>query len=109
MIIKTLKKDELDKLFETKKHQADVVEAIYRMIFTDYDSIEKLNGYPRVSRETNDYFFDKFIAFDKEHSPDVLAGGLWLNKGFSTDECITVPFTVVVSANIIEYKPEKVS
>ena len=100
----TLNQDQVNKLFETKNHQQDILLSIYKMVFPDYDEIKKLHGYTAISENTNNHLFKQFIRFDKIHHPDVMAGGLWMNNGFSTDHNIQQDFQVTVDESVIEYK-----
>lgn len=83
-----LEKQEIDEIFEKANHQAEIVLALYHKVHPDLDKIQRLEGYPRVSRELSTYLFEKFIEFDRKNHPDVMAGGMWMNKGFSTDESL---------------------
>lgn len=69
-------------------HQNDVVEALYRLAFPDYDKIVKINGHPKVGEEVSKLIWDRCIEFDKIHHPDCVAGGAWLNWGFTTDKTL---------------------
>ena len=86
--MKTIKlsKEAIDKAFEKAKEQADYAISLYKLAFSEWDDIKHVDGYPRVSKTTNKYIFDKAISFDKEKHPNVMNGGLWLDKGFSTNE-----------------------
>lgn len=83
---KELTKQQIDTIFDEAEHQADYVIALYRCAFPNWDDIEKVNGYPSISKATNEYIFKKAIEFDKVNHPQVLNGGLWLNNGFKTVE-----------------------
>lgn len=77
--------DKIDSFFGFHNHQSDVWINLYRYVFPDWDNIKSIDGYPKISDETSNYIFKKFIEFDKIHHPNVMAGGLWMNSGFSTD------------------------
>jgi len=79
-----LSKKTIDRIFEEAKTQDDYVIGLHRVVYPDWDDIEKLLGFPHTSKATANYIFGKAIAFDKEHHPNVQAGGAWLNWGFST-------------------------
>jgi len=76
--------DMIDGCFRGAIHQGDAWGRLYRTAFPDWDLIEKIDGYPEVSERTNNYIRLKFIALDQLLHPGVLAGGLWMNAGFST-------------------------
>jgi len=78
-----LGKERIDQIFEEAAHQHDAWLALYEVALPAYDLIEKIDGYPEVSTATNEYLFEKFIAFDQQHHREVMAGGLWLNLGFA--------------------------
>ena len=84
--MKNLTKEKIDEIFEQATEQVDYALALYKIAFPDFDDIKALGGHPKVSVETGRYIFDKAIAFDKEKHPDVVNGGLWLNKGFSSSD-----------------------
>lgn len=86
-----LLQDKIDQIFEEEEskehpHQANILIALYRYCFPDYDDIEKLDKWPIVTKNTSIYISSKFIDFDKKYHPKVLPGGLWLNNGFSSKE-----------------------
>lgn len=70
--------------FENADDQQDVLVALYRLVFPDWDDIERLDGHPAVNDRTWTAICRLFIEFDQAHHPNVLAGGLWLNSGFSS-------------------------
>ena len=70
--------------FEKQTHQAEVLIAIYRLVFSGWDEIDRVDGWPSVNDRTWKAIARLFIDFDKEHHPDVMAGGCWMNSGFST-------------------------
>lgn len=70
--------------FENQTQQGDVLIAIYRLVFPDWDDIEQIEGWPTVNDKTWKAIARMFMDFDKVHHPTVLAGGAWMNNGFST-------------------------
>lgn len=90
-----LSKETIDNIFrnETEKdkpHQSNILIALYKLVYSNWDRISKLNGYPSVNPETQEYLFTKFIQFDKKHHPNVLNGGLFMNNGFSSNKEIPI-------------------
>jgi len=82
-------KETIDEIFKrndesSDPHQATVIVELYKMVVHDWDRITKIDGWPIVSKETNEYLFRKFMDFDEKHHPTVLKSGLWMNNGFST-------------------------
>ena len=76
----------LEPLFEENEHQGVVVTEIYRKFIPNLDELEAVDGHPSCGKEMSLWLFEKFFEFDKKHHPDVMAGGAWLNWGFSTNE-----------------------
>ena len=100
----TLVPDRIDAFFEGQNHQADVLIGLYKFVFPDWDNIVSLDGYPTVNEHTWKYICEKFIAFDKIYHPDVFAGGLFMNKGFSVDYKLTQDWKVYIDDCKAEYK-----
>jgi hypothetical protein len=75
---------EIEGLFEKHDNQYEVLIDIYRIAFPDWDSIEAIDGSPTVSTKTWQDICGMFIEFDKEYHPTVLAGGIFLNRGFDS-------------------------
>ena len=59
---------------------------IWRMVFPDWDRIERIDRWPAVNKKTWKYIQERFIAFDKVYHPRVFAGGLWMNSGFTVND-----------------------
>jgi hypothetical protein len=78
-----LSKERIDGLFETAKVQSNWLLDMYSIVIPDWDDVETLDGYPKVSENTWLYICDKAVAFDKVVHPSIMPGGLWLNNGFS--------------------------
>lgn len=81
-----LTKEQIDKCFEDVEHQADYIANIYKLVYPDWDNIKFIDGWPTAGKELHEYIFKKAISFDKEHHPNVINGGAWLNSGFSSLE-----------------------
>ena len=78
----------LQTIFEDSDHQSSVIVKLYKMLFPDWEKIQKIEGFPTIGKALDEYIFNLFVAFDQEHHPNVFNGGAWLNQGFSTDESI---------------------
>lgn len=85
---------DVDRCFEGQSHQADVMVALYKLVYPNWDEIASVDGYPSMSKDISKHSWARFIAFDKEHHPKVMAAGLWMNSGFSTDQSLP-PRTVM--------------
>ncbi len=78
----------LQDIFEQAEHQEAVLIGLYKMLFPDWDRIERIEGYPVVGRGMWQYIANLFIHYDQQVHPQVFNGGLWLNQGFSSSEKI---------------------
>lgn len=76
----------LQKIFEGSEHQSSVIVKLYKMLFPDWEKIERIEGFPAVGKALNEYIFNLFIQFDREHHQKCVNGGAWINQGFSTNE-----------------------
>ena len=88
-----LTKIQIDEIFnnelnQDKPNQLNILINLYKIAFPCYDNIKKLHNWPTVGKQTSNYLFEKFIQFDKKIHPEIFAGGLWLNNGFSSDNDI---------------------
>jgi hypothetical protein len=72
-------------LFADLNHQAEVLLALYKLIFPNWERIIKMEGYPAINDHTWNEICELFIAFDHLHHPNVMPGGHWMNRGFSID------------------------
>jgi len=79
----TVTKKIIDACFDVD-HQADAMVNLYKLVYPDWDSIRKIDGFPRAGKELCVYICRSFIKFDEKHHPDVIKGGLWFNNGFSS-------------------------
>lgn len=82
--MKTIKitKEQIDNIFETAiKGSSDYVIDLYKIAFPDWNKIQKIEGYPTISKNTANYIMDKAIKFEN-NSPFTV----WFNVGFSTLE-----------------------
>jgi hypothetical protein len=99
----TLTKEQIDRIFEEGKSQADICIALYAAVVPNWENVAQMNGFPRAGKTIDLYLFSKFIHYDRVHCPDVVAGGLWLNNGFSVDEGLG-DWEVITDMESVEYK-----
>lgn len=78
-----LSKEFIDQVFDDHTDQGEVIATLWKHVFPQWDDIESIEGYPQCSEECWVYIANKFRVFDKEHHPDVMPGGAWMNWGFS--------------------------
>ena len=83
---KTLKRQEIDAIFDAHDNQEAVLTALYKLAFPEWDAIKSVDGWPAIGKEAGLYIMKKFMEFDREHHPAVFNGGLWMNNGFSVHE-----------------------
>ena len=76
----------LQEIFEESEHQSSVIVKLYKMLFPEWEKIQSIEGFPAVGKALNEYIFNLFIEFDREHHPECFKGGSWLNQGFSTND-----------------------
>lgn len=79
-----IKQQHIDNIFNFADNQSMAWSMLYQLVFPDWDNIDKLDGYPQVNENTNNYIMGKFIELDRKYHPNVIPGGLWLNLGFSS-------------------------
>ena len=72
-------------IFEKSNHQEQVLVGLYRMVFPDWDRISKIHGYPEAGDDLWKFICQQFQTFDRVHHPDCMAGGSWMNTGFSVN------------------------
>lgn len=93
----------LEELSETSEHQVDFSVGVYKRVFPDWDEIDMIEGHPKTGKELGLLIWDHAIAFDKTHHPGVVTGGLWLNKGFGTDDKLG-PFEIGMEGVRVFYR-----
>lgn len=76
----------LQKIFENSDHQESALANLHKMLFPDWEKIQRIEGYPEVGQGLWDYICNLFIEFDRENHPDCFKGGLWVNKGFASND-----------------------
>ena len=81
----TLRASRINECFAGKDNQYDVLIALYKLLYRNWDRIASLDGWPKAGIEVHEYIGMRFIRFDKAFHPDVLSGGLWMNNGWSCD------------------------
>ncbi len=76
----------IDEVFAVATRQDDALVTLYRAVFPEWDQIKEIKGWPACSQKTATYLCGKFMELDRRHHPNALAGGLWMNNGFSSVE-----------------------
>jgi len=88
---------------KAKPHQLQPFFKIWKMVFPDWDRIDHIDRWPTISMKTARYIMERFILFDRAHHPEVIAGGLWMNNGFSSRDDVEDWF-VDTSTCTVHYK-----
>jgi hypothetical protein len=73
----------IQSIFSKHDHQKNVLADLYKLVLPDWDNIQKVEGYPEAGRELSIFISKQFIQFDRKHHPECMAGGAWMNTGFS--------------------------
>lgn len=87
-----LDKEKVNSLFEELPTCEDVIIALYKRVFPEWDNIEKVNGWPRVNKETANQLCNRFMEkqrkLNKSRHPNeqIMPGGMWLNNGFGCSD-----------------------
>jgi len=103
---KTLKAN-LRSIFAEATTQQDALERIYRLVFPDWDQIQKIHGHPSAGEELWKFIARLFIEFDRKHHPNLMPGGAWMNTGFSVSREID-PWKVGFTGCTADLVPEPV-
>lgn len=89
-----LTKKQIDLCFE-HEHQADILFALYREVYDGsvidrppWAIVKSVDGWPKIGSAAHKYVTEKFIVHDRLHHRRCIAGGLWMNNGFSHDESL---------------------
>ena len=79
-----LPKAKIDEIFLSATHENNALVRLYRVVIPEFDQVNKIFGFPTVSRNTAIYIIDKLKGLSKNDGSQ--ANILWLNKGFNSDE-----------------------
>lgn len=78
----------LQKIFDDSDHQDSVIVKLYRMLFPDWEKIQRIEGYPVIGQALWNYICNLFIEFDRQNHPGCFKGGMWINNGFSSSDSL---------------------
>lgn len=95
-----LSKEAIKEVFMQAGDQTDYVIGLYKLVVPDFDSVEDMGGFPEVNQESDKLIFKLAIDFDKQHHPNVTAGGAWLNYGFNTNDQLQEGQVSLANCNI---------
>lgn len=99
-------KERILEVFTQNTDQHYAIVGVYRLVIPDWDEIEKLVGYPEAGMELSLFICRRFQEFDREHHPNFMPGGAWLNWGFSTNHDLA-PWAICVRNCTAIFLPEK--
>lgn len=73
-------------IFERHEHQADVLIDLYQLVFPNWNQIEYISQVPKIGTDLWLFISRGFVDFDLKHHPEIHAGGLWMDLGFSNND-----------------------
>ena len=82
---------------DEEPHQNLYLLGLHAAVVPDWEQVVALGGYCRCNPLTGSFILDLAMKFDREHHPDVMPGGAWMNSGFSTlgddlpEWCVELP------------------
>lgn len=95
-------KEAIDAIFVANTNQSDALVEIYKLVFPEWDAIEKINGFPGAGAELWKYICRGFMAFDRKYHPTVFNGGIWMNTGFTSNTELD-PWEISFNNCTVEY------
>ena len=82
--------DDIRAVIENAQSQNDYIVSIYRMVFPEWDDIEKIGGWPQCNKKTWAAICRIAMAWDEKNT-ECMAGGCWMNNGFSSSDAEHLP------------------
>ena len=79
-------KDKIEAVFEKATNQEEALIELYKLVFPDWEEIITIRNWPSCGKTMWGFICKKFIEFDRKHHPKIMAGGIWLNNGFSCNK-----------------------
>lgn len=83
----------IDRIFEPaeeKEHQSAYLAALFAFMYgfpvLENDAVNSVDGFPKAGEDVAEALMERAADFDKQHHPDVMAGGLMMNNGPSKAE-----------------------
>jgi hypothetical protein len=77
-------KAKIDEIFLSATHENNALVSLYRAVIPEFDKVNKIFGFPTVSRNTAIYIIDKLKGLSENDGST--SNILWLNKGFNSDD-----------------------
>jgi hypothetical protein len=98
----------LTTIFAASANQSEALLRIYALFIPDWDQVEAVKGWPTLGQDLNDFIARLFIAYDTNHHPEVLPGGVWLNRGFSSSSKLAPWAVDLASCEVVRKEENKV-
>jgi len=76
-------------IFDTATSQGQYLIGLYKLVFPEWDRIEKVDGWPVCNKATWTAIckacqdFDAKLNKERDWNKQMMVGGAWLNNGFS--------------------------
>jgi hypothetical protein len=102
--LKTLK-EHIKAIFDKYQHQEEVLIALYKMVFPEWDQINKVEGFPAAGNDLWMFICRCFQEFDRRNHPDVMPAGASMNSGFSVNHELS-PWEIGFKKCSVVYKDE---
>ncbi|MBU4352998.1 MAG: hypothetical protein KJ939_08030 [Nanoarchaeota archaeon] len=102
--LKTLK-EHIKAIFDKYQHQEEVLIALYKMVFPEWDQIDKVEGFPAAGNDLWQFICRCFQEFDRRNHPEVMPAGAWMNSGFSVNYELS-PWEIGFKKCSVVYKDE---
>ena len=92
--LKTLK-EHIKAIFDKYQHQEEVLIDLYKMVFPEWDQIDKVEGFPAAGNDLWRFICLCFQEFDRR----------WMNSGFSVNHELS-PWEIGFKKCSVVYKDE---
>jgi hypothetical protein len=87
MKLRNLTNEMINAVFDDENaNPSSVIIGMYKLAYPDWDDIESVVDFPRVSRKTCDYIQQRCIELDREQCSNCMNGGFWVNYGFGVGD-----------------------
>lgn len=85
MKIVPLTKETIDEIIERASGPAQMILDLHKKVIEEWSTIERVNQYVQISRNTAKYIIDKAkkSALEKKQNPFIVTNA-WVNHGFGT-------------------------
>ena len=87
-----LDKNTVELNFRTAPDETEALLGLFRLVYPNFDDIERVDGYPSCNKATGEKLCRHFIELTKRKNLErainkqLMPGGYWINYGFSTLE-----------------------